>query len=378
MPALELGQETGKLVAWKKHEGERVSKGEPLLEIETDKAVLEVESPGDGILSGIKLQEGESVSVGQTIAWILRDGESVPPEEAPITDHVAAGAAVPGKTGATALADRTGSAAAPISPKARRLAKERGVDISTLRGSGPGGEILAADIVAAAESTSGPASSIARLMAERTTQSWTTVPHFFVTREVEAAPLLRARESLAPAVEEAHGVSLTLTDLIVAVVARVLLKHPLINASWRDGAVRLNPDTNVGVAMAVSEGVVVPVIPGADKMRIGEIGWQIRQLSERARTGRLRPSDLSGGTFTVSNLGMYEVDAFCAIIVPPQACILAVGTVSDRVVPVNRQPAIRSMMTLTLSCDHRVVDGAKSAAFLKDLRSALVEPLRLL
>jgi len=377
MPALELGQETGKLVAWKKHEGESVSKGEPLFEIETDKAVLEVESPGDGILSGIKLQEGESVSVGQIIAWILRDGESVPPEESPITDHVAAGAAVPGKTGPTVSADRTGSAAAPISPKARRLAKERGVDISTLRGSGPGGEVLAADIVAA-ESTSGPASSIARLMAERTTQSWTTVPHFFVTREVEAAPLLRARESLAPAVEEAHGVSLTLTDLIVALVARVLSKHPLINASWRDGAVRLNPDANVGVAMAASEGVVVPVIPRAHKMRIGEIGWQIRQLSERARTGRLRPSDLSGGTFTVSNLGMYEVDAFCAIIVPPQACILAVGTVSDRIVPVNRQPAIRSMMTLTLSCDHRVVDGAKSAAFLKDLRSALVEPLRLL
>src|SRR5262249_18718276 len=206
---------------------------------------------------------------------------------------------------------------------------------------------LAADIVAA-ESTSGPASSIARLMAERTTQSWTTVPHFFVTREVEAAPLLRARESLAPAVEEAHGVSLTLTDLIVAVVARVLSKHPLINASWRDGAVRLNPDANVGVAMAAREGVVVPVIPRADKMRIGEIGWQIRQLSERARTGRLRPSDLSGGTFTVSNLRLYEGGAFFPLLVPPPASILPVGPASHPIVPLIRPPAIPSLTTPTL------------------------------
>lgn len=273
--------------------------------------------------------------------------------------------------------------AAKISPKARRLASERGVDLAHVHGSGPGGEILASDIVAAAESKAHPpagaatdtGSPIARLMAERTTQSWTTVPHFFVVREVDAGALNEARQKYGPEVEKARGVKLTHSDLLVAIVARVLQKHARMNSSWTSAGVRPNADINIGLAMAVDDGVVAPVIPNADKAALAEIAVQRRDLSERARGGKLRPSDLTGGTFTISNLGMFGVDAFTAIIIPPQAAILAVGAITDRVVPVGAgavaRPGIRPMITLTLSSDHRVVDGARAAEFMRDLAEAI-------
>lgn len=382
MPALEMAQETGKLISWLKKEGESVAKGEPLLEVETDKAVMEIESPGDGVLAGIKVQAGTEVPVGQTIAWIVRPGE-VPP-----TDEVAATsgrkstlAAAPTATLSTpTVSAPTATQAAKISPKARRLASERGVDLAQVAGSGAGGEILASDILAAAESkTSAPAadtgSPIARLMAERTTQSWTTVPHFFVVREVDAGALNEARKKHGPEVEKTGGVKLTHSDLLVALVARVLQKHARMNSSWTGAGVRANADVNIGLAMAVDDGVVAPVIPNADKAPLAEIAKQRRDLSERARGGKLRPSDLTGGTFTISNLGMFGVDAFTAIIIPPQAAILAVGAITDRVVPVgvgaDARPGIRPMITLTLSSDHRVVDGARAAEFMRDLAEAI-------
>jgi pyruvate dehydrogenase E2 component (dihydrolipoamide acetyltransferase) len=211
-------------------------------------------------------------------------------------------------------------------------------------------------------------------MAERTTQSWTTVPHFFVTRDVDAGALVSAREKLAPAIEQALGIVPTYTDLLVALVARVLPKHPRMNASWTPDGIRSNRAVNIAVAMAVKDGVVAAVIHGADTMRVGDIALGRRDLTERARTGRLQPADITGATFTISNLGMYQVDAFTAIIVPPQAGILAVGTIADRVVAVDGVPAVRSMMSLTLSCDHRVVDGARGAAFLNDLVEAIRAP----
>jgi pyruvate dehydrogenase E2 component (dihydrolipoamide acetyltransferase) len=383
MPALEMAQETGKLVAWRKSEGESVVKGEPLLEIETDKAVLEVESPADGILAGVSEQAGAVVPVGKTIAWIVRPGE-VPPSEV-----AASGSSVPNATETTRVAtpvvpSREAASGAPISPKARRLAKERGVDIASLRGSGPGGEILASDVLAAAEPTNAPPkgtpkdveipSSIGRLMAERTTQSWTTVPHFFVVREIDAGALVEARERLGSATEKARGIKLTHTDFLVALIARVLVKHPRMNASWSGAGISLNHEVNIGVAMAVEDGVVATVIHNADKANLGEIAVQRRDLTERARAGRLRPFDIAGATFTISNLGMFHVDAFSAIISPPQAAILAVGSITDRVVPVDGRPAIRPMMTLTLSCDHRVVDGARAAVFLNEVAEAVREP----
>jgi pyruvate dehydrogenase E2 component (dihydrolipoamide acetyltransferase) len=380
MPALEMAQETGKLVSWRKKEGQSVSKGEPLLEVETDKAVLEVECPADGILTGVSAHEGAVIPVGQTIAWIVRPGEVPPPEALRSVTSVSASITRP-EPAALNTPDQPAAASARISPKARRLGKERGVDVGRLRGSGPNGEILALDVTAATVTQSTapapgvePLSSIGRLMAERTTQSWTTVPHFFVVREVDASSLLAARERLGPTIEKAHGVRITHTDLLVAVVARALTKHPRVNASWSGGAIRLNPDVNVAIAMAVDDGVVAPVIHRASTKDLNEIAIERRDLGERAQAGRLRPPDIAGATFTISNLGMYQVDAFTAIISPPQAAILAVGRIADRVVPVNGQPGIRPMMTVTLSCDHRVVDGVRAAAFLNDVAEAIRQP----
>jgi len=381
MPALEMAQETGKLVAWRKAEGDSVVKGEPLLEIETDKAVLEVESPADGILAGISEQAGAVVPVGKTIAWIVRSGETLP------TEIAASGPVQPATEGvrdAAPVVPAPGSGpGTQISPKARRLAQEQGVDIARLRGSGPGGEILASDVLAAAESKSAaPAapkdveipSSIGRLMAERTTQSWTTVPHFFVVREVDASALVEVRERLGSAIQQARGIKVTQTDLLVALLSRVLVKHSRMNASWSGAGIHLNHEVNIGVAMAVDDGVVATVIQNANQADLGEIAVQRRDLTERARAGRLRPSDIAGATFTISNLGMFHVDAFSAIISPPQAAILAVGSIADRVVPVDGRPVIRPMMTLTLSCDHRVVDGARAAVFLSEVAESVREP----
>src|SRR5215469_5791531 len=383
MPALEMAQETGKLIAWLKKEGQSVSKGEPLLEIETDKAIMEIESPGDGVLGGIKAEEGAEIPVGKTIAWILRPGESVPVQEAPAesgrrhdTPVATVTVAIPGTRSDSA------KSSARISPKAKRLAKEKGVDLARITGSGPGGEILASDVLAAAESASAvptstqiqspPLSAVARLMAERTTQCWTTVPHFFVTREIEASGLLALRDEFAK--QDGQSSRPSHTDLLVALVARVLAKHPVLNSSWTGDGICHNREINIGLAMAVNDGVVAPVIANADKQAIAQIATQRKDLTERARMGKLRPQDLSGGTFTISNLGLFNVDAFTAIIIAPQAAILAVGRIADRVIALDGKPAVRPMMSLTLSVDHRVGDGAHAARFLDDLAQAIANP----
>jgi pyruvate dehydrogenase E2 component (dihydrolipoyllysine-residue acetyltransferase) len=382
MPALELAQETGKLLAWRKKEGDHVAKGELLLDVETDKAVVEIESPGNGILAGITAHEGAIVPVGQTIAWLVQPGEAAPVEvpsspSARRTETASAVAAVPAATDPGHAPAR----GIRISPKARRLAREHDVDIGRVRGSGPDGEIVTDDVLAVAEASRvAPTqtqfetpSSIGRLMAERTLQSWKTVPHFFLVREVDAGVLVAMREKLAPGIQQARGIEPTYTDLLVALVAGVLRRHPRMNASWTDEGIRLNREINVGIAVAVDNGVVVAAIHNADTTSLADITVQRRELTDRARAGRLRPSQIATVTFTISNLGMFGVDAFTAIIVPPQVGILAVGAIADRVVPVNGEPGIRPMMTLTVSCDHRVVDGAQGAAFLNDLVEAICE-----
>jgi pyruvate dehydrogenase E2 component (dihydrolipoamide acetyltransferase) len=383
MPALEMAQETGKLIAWRKQEGDRVTKGEPLLEIETDKAVVEVEAPVDGILAGIKASAGDDIPVGQTIAWIVAPGE-LPPVEAEST----APAARAGSHAASPAKEQPQVAAAPsapittarISPKARRLAKELGVDIATVRGSGADGEILASDIqsaaASAAEGNLEVLTSLGRIMAERTTQSWTTVPHFFVTRDVDAGPLNEYRERNIADIERTHNVRISHTDILVALTARVLPKHPRLNSSWTAEGIRLHDHVNLGIAIAVNDGVVAAVIPNAHTATLVDIATQRRDLAERARAGKLRPADIADATFTISNLGMYHVDQFSAIITPPQAAILAVGGIADRVVAVEGKPAVRPMMTLTISCDHRVADGARAALFLKDLAEAMAAPAK--
>jgi len=389
MPALEMAQETGKLIAWRKKEGERVFKGEPLLEIETDKAVVEVEAPADGVLAGITAAEGAEVPVGRTIAWIVAPGEAPPAETE--TAAPAARASSHAKVESAPAVASTSSAPAPtssakISPKARRLAKELGVDLALVQGSGAGGEILATDIQAFADRpAASPASSkesgklevpssLGRIMAERTTQSWTTVPHFFVSREIDAGALSQFRESIVGDIEKSHQVRITHTDLLVALAARVLLKHPRLNGSWTANGIELHDHVNMGIAIAVEDGVVAVVIPNAHAASLAEIAMQRRDMAERARGGKLRPADIANATFTISNLGMYKVDQFSAIITPPQAAILAVGGITDRVVAIDGKPAVRPMMSLTISCDHRVADGARAAIFLNDLSDALREP----
>ena len=261
-----------------------------------------------------------------------------------------------------------------------------------MRGSGPGGEILASDIeahaVAPIAATGTPASrsssievpsTLGRLMAERTTQSWTSVPHFFVVREIDASALNEYREKLVAGIEHrAAQTRITHTDLVVALTSRVLLKHPRLNSSWTAEGIRLHDHVNMGVAIAVNDGVVAAVIHNAHIANLAEIATQRRDIAERARAGKLRPADIADATFTISNLGMYYVDQFSAIITPPQAAILAVGSIVDRVIAVEGRPAVRPMMTLTLSCDHRAADGARAAMFLHDLAEAIREPAKFL
>jgi pyruvate dehydrogenase E2 component (dihydrolipoamide acetyltransferase) len=402
MPALEMAQETGKLVSWLKKEGEAVKKGEMLLEVETDKAVVEIEAGADGVLAGVTAKVGDVVPVGQTIAWLVAPGEAPPAASAAPAqtgrkmDGVATSAAAP----AAAAPAAQGRAGGRISPKARKIAQEHGVDLSTVVGSGPGGEISADDVLKAAQSKGKPAtaaasastpagsertrptanaaaaaapgapivmSTVGRIMAERTTQSWTTVPHFFLTRDVDASALNAAREKAVPVVQQSHGVKPTHTDLVVTAVARALAKHPRMNASWVNGAIQANADVNVALAMAVEGAVVTGVIPRADRAALGDIAKRRKDLAERARANRLQPSDIGGATFTISNLGMFGIDAFTAIIVPPQAGILAVGAIADRVVAVNGMLGVRPTFTVTLSSDHRVIDGAGAAQFLQDV-----------
>ncbi|MDR7484679.1 MAG: dihydrolipoamide acetyltransferase family protein [Armatimonadota bacterium] len=374
MPALGVAQETGKVLRWLRREGDIVRQGEPLLEIETDKATVELEAPASGLLSAISAAEGETVPVGRTIAHILGPGET---QAAP---PVAPSPPPPASAPAT-------SARVAASPKARRLARERGIALAGVVGSGPGGAVLASDVArlsthaavprqagASVPEASVPAlGTIWRLMAERTTSSWTTAPHFFLLREVDATRLIAWRETYQKRV----GTEVTYTDLLVRLVSTALGAHPHLNARWDAGHIVFHEAIHIGVAVATEAGLVVPVIHDAGRLSVAEIARRRAELVERARAGRLRPDDIQGGTFTISNLGMYGVDAFVAIINPPQAAILAVGRIAGRVVPVDGQPAVRPMMLLCLSCDHRVVDGVRGAQFLAALVDLIEEPASL-
>ncbi|MGH6960907.1 MAG: dihydrolipoamide acetyltransferase family protein, partial [Dongiaceae bacterium] len=242
--------------------------------------------------------------------------------------------------------------------------------------SGPGGAVLAADVPAGAQRTAAApgVSNVWRIMAERMTASWTTAPHFFLVREVNVNRLVTWRERAS----KQTGTRITYTDLLVRLVAAALSQHPGVNASWKDGAIMRNADINIGLAVAIDDGLVVPVIHRADTLSLAELAARREDLVSRAQSGKLRPADIQGGGFTVSNLGMYGVDAFTAIVNPPQAAILAVGRIADRVVALNGQPAVQPTMVLTLSCDHRALDGARAAQFISGLADLIEEPLALL
>jgi pyruvate dehydrogenase E2 component (dihydrolipoamide acetyltransferase) len=413
MPALELAQETGKVLRWLKNPGDRVSKGEPIVEIETDKVTVEVEAPAAGELGEVSAQPGDVVAVGRTIALIFAAGET--PAGAPPAAAAPAPASVKASPLARKVAEQHGIDIAQVttasgrvekadvlayvesrkgargngapaairlaaaSPKARRLAAERGVDLRVVRGSGPGGAVLSADVPAAASRAAAmPAapgvSNVWRIMAERMTASWTTAPHFYLVREVTVSRLVTWRERASTQT----GVRITYTDLLVKLVAAALVQHPRANVAWRDGAIVPNAEINIGLAVAVDDGLVVPVLHRADTLGLAEIATRRKDLVSRAQAGKLRPADIQAGGFTISNLGMYGVDAFNAIVNPPQAAILAVGRIAERVVALNGQPAVQPTMVLTLSCDHRALDGARGAQFLGALADLVEEPLALL
>ncbi len=443
LPALGMAQDTGKIVRWLKAEGEPVVKGEPVAEIETDKATVELEAPASGRLVNVVARDGDEVPVGHVIATILaadelpRQGHVAKSEPVELNGNTTEDRHGEPRTGTTGVAQTTSVAASPLaariaaehnldlaqvkatgrriqkadvlshiqgqqqdaslitrphlvaaSPKARRLANERGTDLLGIKGSGPAGAVLTADVLAAVapatqeteiarnvvERQASAVSNIWRIMAERTTQSWTSVPHFYLVREVNAARLITWRELVQKRLSE----KVTYTDLLVKIVAAALREHPRLNASWQEGAIIQHDEIHIGLAVATQEGLVVPVIHQADKLSMPQIAQARKDLSAKAQAGKLRLQDISDGTFTISNLGMYGVDAFNAVINQPQAAILAVGRIAERVVPVHGQPAVQPMMTLTLSCDHRTADGVRAAQFLDTVATLIEEPLGLL
>jgi len=430
MPALEMAQESGVLLSWLKRNGESVVKGEPLMEIETDKVTVEIEAPASGFLGGILAKEGDVIPVGRTIAWILSAGEQPPTsipdsksgrasttptrnisvEISPVARKIAEEHEIDltliksngmriEKADVLAYIDATHQTQpepapissgvisptrlTPASPKARRLASERGIDIMMIKGTGPDNTVLADDVPLEVVSV-GPAgkletpSTVWRVMAERMTAAWTTVPHFYLIREVDATHLIEWRTSILTKIEKQNGVKTTYTDLLVKLIGFTLRGHPRVNAAWMNGNIKFNKDINIGIAIAIDDGLIVPVIRHADSASISEIAALRKDMVERAQNRKLRPADISDGTFTLSNLGMYNVDVFNAIVNTPQAAILAVGRIAERVVAVNGGPAVRSMMTVSLSCDHRVVDGARAAQFLDELANLIENPLGML
>ncbi len=447
MPALEMAQESGTLVNWIKHEGDQVAKGDPIMEIETDKVTVEIGAPESGILAGFLAKAGDVIQVGKTIGWLLKPGEAVPAaplneiatgrttstiinnepkavqevipaavqtpapasfEASPIARKMAeengidlSQIGVKGKRiekadvqayleslsqkaeKPTAVASQFAGRIPLASPKARRLAEEKGYDLGAIPGTGPEGAVIVSDVESfkvkgSASASFETSSTVWKVMAERMSHSWSTVPHFYLVREVDASSLVEWRTRVSPIVEKYAGVKPTFTDLIVKLIAEALKEHPRLNASWAEGGVQWNKEYNIGIAAAVDEGLIVPVIRNADTASVGEIAQQRVDLIARAKTKKLRPADVSGGTFTLSNLGMYNVDAFDAIVNTPQAAILSIGRITDRVVPRSGQIVIRPMFVMTLSLDHRVVDGARAAQFLDALAELIDDPWKLL
>jgi pyruvate dehydrogenase E2 component (dihydrolipoyllysine-residue acetyltransferase) len=386
MPALGVAQEKGTLINWLKAEGQSVTKGEPLMEVETDKATVEIEAPASGILTNVIASPGDEIPVGNKIALILAPGEKAEGTSAkPSTAVRARAEAAPQKPAKTELAparteESRPSGIIPASPAARRIAREKGVDLSTLRGTGPEGAILAED-VARSLATETPASGgppriketvqltpMRRIVGERMAKSKQSAPHFYLSMDVDMTEISRKRNALKTA---GDAVVPSINDYILAASARALSDFPSLNAAFTDKGVEIYTDINLGMAVAIEDGLVVPVIRNADRLSLAGLAKESRALAEKAQKKKLFPLDYEGGTFTVSNLGMFGVDNFVAIINPPQCAILAVGQVAPRVIAHGEGIAVRPMMTMSLSADHRVVDGAMAARFLQEIKAQL-------
>ena len=434
MPKMGDAMSEGKVVRWYKKAGDTVKKGEAVLEIETDKVNLDLEAEADGTLGELQANEGDVVQVGGVLATIGTGGaapaaapkkeekkpeekkaEEKKPEESQqrrATDKKDSfkhstgeyGEAMEMKAPRTDRTSQSGAAAKVVqmpqsgdrrrsSPLARKMAADMGVDLASVQGSGPRGRIVAADVkkgggqapspvrqprpgqagAPVLQTKSIPLSAMRRTIAKRLAESTGPIPHFYLTADYDVTNLLSIRQQLI----EIEGTKVSVNDFIVRGVALALLQHPNINASWGDDAITQHGEIHVGIAVATPEGLITPVIRNAEQKSVGEIATEIRVLADKAKNRKLKPEEYQGSTFTISNLGAWGIEEFTAIINPPNSAILAIGAAEARPVAVDRQIVVRDRMKVTMSCDHRVIDGATGAEFLKTLRQLIEQPLRL-
>jgi len=414
MEALSPTMEEGRLVKWTKHEGDPVKSGETLAEVETDKAVMELVARADGQLLKVMVPEGTTVPVGNVVAWIGKPGEKV--DGAGSTEQ---GAAAPKPAAAVAAAPKATppslspspappapvvSAAADAtrvkaSPLARRIAKDAGVDLKLVQGSGPGGRVIKRDVEAGAPQAravaaapaprsvlpapSGapyedvPLSQIRKTIAKRLVASIGPIPHFFLTTEIDMERAAEAREALNKQLGEEGG-KISFNDIIIKAVALALVQHRACNAWFQEDHIRYWNEVHIGMAVAIEDGLITPVIRNADLKSLRQIGAEARELAGRARNRRLKPEEYTGATFSVSNLGMFDIDQFTAVINPPESGIVAIGSVVPKPVADGDRLVVRRRLRVTMSCDHRVIDGATGAAYLKTLKQMLENPLAML
>jgi len=442
MPKLSDTMTEGTLVAWKKKKGDKVSAGDVLAEIETDKATMEWESPEDGTLTEIYVEEGGKVNVGDKIAFVGGEGEEAPveekkeetkepsekeeekkPEETKAKEkepkegekkepkkkepekkgepkkkekkEKAVEAGVP-PAQPTRLQPQTEEARVKATPVARRVAAELGVDLSSVKGTGPEGRVTETDVRAAAKSKGAaqkvPAPSIKageiariqlsgmrKIIAQRLVESLGPVPHFYLNIDIDAGPLMAAREELKSAGEGAEASKITVNDFVLKAAVQAAVKVPRVNASFDGDAIVQYADVDLGIAVAIEDGLLTPVVRAAQNKSLREISEAVKDLAHRARNKRMKPEEFQGGTFTVSNLGGMAIDSFSAVINPPQGFILAIGRITKMpVIDDGDQIVVGHRMTITMSCDHRVIDGALGAAYLKELRHLLENPALLL
>ena len=399
MPAMEMAQETATLLRWLKAEGELVRQGEPLMEIETDKITVEVEAPATGVLAHVTANPDDEVPVGEVVAVVLEPGEappSPPRDDAELAPDrkVAPPASSPSRGSSqpdTVAASDAPARLAPASPKARRLAAEQGLDVGTIAGSGSAGEVLVGDVLkvvtgradsasehrrpaATGAFTVVPLTGARKTAAERLQASSQTAPHISLTVSADVTETLRLLERLRPAVAEQTGQPPTITALLAHVVGQCLSKHPHLNAHVLGDEIHVYPAVHLGIAVALEEGLIVPVIRDIGKKTLAEIQLSIAELASSAKAGALEPRHVKGSTFTLTNLGMFGVEQFTAILNPPEAGILAVGAIRDVPSGVNGEIVLRPTIALTLCADHRAVDGFGAAAFLRELKEAVEDP----
>ena len=400
MEALSPTMEEGRLVEWKKNEGDVVAAGDVLAEVETDKAVMELVARSAGTLIKRVVEVGTTLPVGGIVAWLGAKGEAIPDGSAPAMAAAPKSASPVAPAAATPLAPLAplapSSDRVKASPLARKIANEKGLDLGRVQGSGPAGRVVLRDLEGASAQSASVAGSMAvgrasmpapgvvfediplsqlrKTIAKRLAQSLGPIPTFFLTMDVDMTRSAEAREALKALGPDGK---VSFNDIIIKAVATALIQHPACNAWWMDDRIRVWRQAHIGMAVAIEDGLITPVIRNAETKSLREISAESRDLAGRARGRKLKPEEYTGSTFSISNLGMFDIEHFTAIINPPEAGILAVGKVREEPAVVNGQVVVRQKMRMTMSCDHRAIDGATGAAFLKTLKTLLENPLAL-